>query len=338
MAEFDPHLPRPVERLAPIVVVGLLAAVPPLAQVLGDPFLIKVATRVIVFAIAAVALNLVLGFAGMVSLLQAGLFGVGGYVVAIAAHHIFEAEPIGIAGLAWGGSADLALTLPLAAVVAGLMALVTGMVSLRTSGPYFLMITLAFDQMLYYGAVALQKYGGDDGLQILTPLTLAGWDVSNRWRFFYFALALLAVTLLVVGRLVGSRFGIVLRAAAENERRVAVSGIPPYPYRLAAFVVSGAVAGLAGGLLAAGQQFVSPADMHWVRSGDFVVMAVLGGLSTVWGPVVGAAAFVVLELLLSSWTQHWQLVFGLIIVAVVLSLRGGLADLVHLLGRSGGAR
>ena len=334
MAEFDPHHSSLVERSAPFAVIGLLAVVPPLAQMLGDPFLIKVATRVVVFAIAAVALNLVLGFAGLVSLLQAGLFGVGGYVVAIAAHHVFEAEPIGLSVLTWGGSTDLALTLPLAAVVAGLVALVTGMVSLRTSGPYFLMITLAFDQMLYYGAVALQKYGGDDGLQILAPLTLAGWDVSNRWRFFYLALSVLAVILLVAGRLVGSRFGIVLRAAAENERRVAVSGIPPYAYRLAAFTVSGAVAGLAGGLLAAGQQFVSPADMHWVRSGDFVVMAVLGGLSTVWGPVVGAAAFVVLELLLSSWTQHWQLIFGLIIVVVVLALRGGLADLVHLLDRS----
>ncbi|WP_333823913.1 branched-chain amino acid ABC transporter permease [Pinisolibacter sp.] len=338
MAESDPHRPALVERLAPLVVVALLAAVPPVAQMLGDPFLIKVATRVVVFAIAAVALNLILGFAGLVSLLQAGLFGVGGYAVAIAAHHVFEAEPIGFSALAWEGSTDLALTLPLAAAVAGLVALVTGMVSLRTSGPYFLMITLAFDQMLYYGAVALQKYGGDDGLQILTPLSFAGWDMSNRWRFFYFALTMLAVVLLVATRLVASRFGIVLRASAENERRVAVSGIPPYAHRLAAFTVSGAVAGLAGGLLAAGQQFVSPADMHWVRSGDFVVMAVLGGLSTVWGPVVGAAAFVVLELLLSSWTQHWQLAFGLIIVAVVLTLRGGLSDLVHLAGRSRGAR
>ena len=338
MAELAPHRPSRVERLAPLAVVGLLALVPPLAQALGDPFLIKVATRVAVFATAAVALNLVLGFAGLVSLLQAGLFGVGGYVVAIAAHHRFEAEPLGPAILGWEGSTDLAITLPLAALVAGLVALVTGAVSLRTSGPYFLMITLAFDQMLYYGAVALQKYGGEDGLQILAPLTLAGWDVSSRWHFFYLALALLTATLLVTDRLVASRFGIVLRAAAQNERRVSVSGVPPYPYRLVAFVVSGAIAGTAGGLLASGQQFISPADMHWVRSGDFVVMAVLGGLSTVWGPVVGAAAFVILELVLSSWTQHWQLVFGLIIVAVVLALRGGLADVVHLLSRSRDAR
>ena len=335
MAEFDPTRVSPTDRLAPLVLIALLAALPPVAKALGDPFLIKVATRVAVFAIAAVGLNLIVGFAGLVSLVNAGLFGVGGYVVAIAAHHAFDMEPLMIGPFAWAGTSDLAVTLPLAGLIAGLVALVTGVISLRTSGPYFLMITLAFDQMLYYGAVALQKYGGEDGLQVLSTITFAGWDVSDRTRFFYLTLVVLAVTLFLLGRVVESRFGIVLRASAENERRVTVSGIPPYPYRLAAFVLSGVVAGLAGALLAAGQQFISPADMSWVRSGDFVVMAVLGGLSTIWGPVVGAAAFVVLELVLSSWTQHWQLAFGLIIVVVVLTLRGGLSDLVRLVTREG---
>jgi len=335
MAEFDPHRASRTDRLAPLVLIGLLAALPPLAQAIGDPFLIKVATRVAVFAIAAVGLNLIVGFAGLVSLLQAGFFGVGGYVVGIAAWHDFNGEALALGPWSWAGTSDLAITLPLAAVVSGLVALATGVISLRTSGPYFLMITLAFDQMLYYGAVALQKYGGEDGLQVLSSITFAGVDVSERTRFFYLALAILAVVLFLLGRLKDSRFGIVLRASAENERRVTVSGIPPYPYRLTAFVLCGVIAGLAGALLAAGQQFVSPADMSWVRSGDFVVMAVLGGLSTVWGPVIGAAAFVVLELVLSSWTQHWQLAFGLIIVVVVLTLRGGLSDLVRLVTREG---
>lgn len=338
MAEFDPHRATLVDRLAPIVVIVALAAVPPIAAALGDPFLIKVATRVVVFAIAAIGLNLVVGFAGLVSLLHAGLFGIGGYVVGIAAWHEFNGEALTLAGFTWEGTSDLLITLPLAGLVAGLAALVTGVISLRTSGPYFLMITLAFDQMLYYGAVALQKYGGEDGLQILNSITLAGTDVSERTRFFYLALAVLAVTLLVVGRIVSSRFGVALRAAAENERRVTVTGIPPYGYRLTAFVISGVICGLAGALLAAGQQFVSPADMSWVRSGDLVVMAVLGGLATVWGPVIGAAAFVILELVLSSWTQYWQLAFGAVIVVVVLTLRGGLADLVFLLGRKGETR
>ena len=335
MAEFDPHRASLVDRLAPLVVIAVLAAIPPIAKALGDPFLVKVATRVVVFAIAAVGLNLIVGTAGLVSLLQAGLFGVGGYVVGIAAWHDFNGEALGLGPIAWAGTSDLAITLPLAALVSALVALATGVVSLRTSGPYFLMITLAFDQMLYYGAVALQKYGGEDGLQILSSVTFAGRDVSDRWSFFYLCLVVLAVVLFLAGRMIEARFGIVLRASAENERRVTVSGIPPYPYRLTAFVISGTIAGIAGALLAAGQQFISPADMSWVRSGDFVVMAVLGGLSTVWGPVVGAAAFVILELVLSSWTQHWQLVFGAIIVVVVLTLGGGLSDLVRLMSREG---
>lgn len=338
MAEFDPHRPSMVDRIAPVVLVAILAAVPPVAGALGDPFLIKVATRVVVFSIAAIGLNLVVGYAGLVSLLHAGLFGVGGYVVGIAAWHDFNGEALGLGPIAWAGTSDLAVTLPLAGVVAGLFALVTGVVSLRTAGPFFLMITLAFDQMLYYGAVALQKYGGEDGLQILSSITFAGRDFSARTPFFYLALAVLAVTLFLAGRIVSSRFGIVLRAAAENERRVVVTGIPPYAYRLTAFVISGVVCGLAGALLAAGQQFVSPADMSWVRSGDLVVMVVLGGLTSVWGPILGAAAFVILELVLSSWTQYWQLAFGAVIVVVVLTLRGGLADLVRRPAFGGGAR
>ncbi|MCE1238234.1 MAG: branched-chain amino acid ABC transporter permease [Hyphomicrobiales bacterium] len=338
MAEFDPHRPSTIDRVAPIAAIAILAAVPPVAGLLGDPFLIKVATRVVVFAIAAIGLNLVVGYAGLVSLLHAGLFGVGGYVVGVAAWHEFNGEALGLGPVAWAGTADLAITLPLAGLLAGIVALVTGVVSLRTSGPYFLMITLAFDQMLYYGAVALQKYGGEDGLQILSTITFAGRDVSARTPFFYLALTILAATVFLLGRVVGSRFGVVLRAAAENERRVTVTGIPPYAYRLTAFVVSGVVCGLAGALLASGQQFVSPADMSWVRSGDLVVMAVLGGLSTLWGPIVGAAAFVVLELVLSSWTQYWQLAFGAIIVVVVLTLRGGLADLVKLATQGRDAR
>ena len=189
------------------------------------------------------------------------------------------------------------------------------------------MITLAFNQMFYYAAVALQKYGGDDGLQIMSNVTFGPIDVSNRYRFFYLALFFLVVTLLLVGRFVQSRFGMALRAAAKNETRAIAVGIDPWIYRLAAFTISGMIAGVAGALLAAGQQFISPVDMGWDRSGDLVVMAVLGGVGVVWGPALGAAAFVVLELVLSSWTSHWQLAFGLLIVLIVVTLRGGLADL-----------
>ena len=326
MADLSASPRKTRDWIAPAILVALLALVPPLSLALGDPFLVKVATRVVVFAIVAVALDLVVGFGGLVSLCHAGLFGVGGYVVAILAFHDFNAEPI---FGAFGGTSDLAISLPLGAVLAALVAAVVGAISLRTSGPYFIMITLAFNQMFYYAAVALQKYGGEDGLQILSSVTLAGLDVSNRYRFFYVALAGLALTLLVITRMAASRFGIILRAAAANETRVVAVGVAPWAYRLVAFTVSGFFAGMAGALLAASQQFISPVDMAWDRSGDFVVMAVLGGIATVWGPVIGAAAFIVLELALSSWTQHWHLAFGFVILMVVIFLRGGLADLAR---------
>jgi branched-chain amino acid transport system permease protein len=316
-------------RLLPIVVlIVLLALVPPLALMVDDPFTIKIFTRVIVFAIAAVALNFILGFGDLISLLQAGFIGVGGYTVGILAFHDFYAEPIMTWPLVVEGTSNLAIALPLGALAAAGVAVLTGLVSLRTGGAYFIMITLAFNQMLYYFFVALQQYGGEDGLQILSDIHFAGFDVSRRVPFYYLCLAVLAFTLVFVDRLVASRFGMVVRALAQNERRVIALGIPPLRYKLLAFVITGTLGGLAGGLLAASQQFISPADMAWARSGEIVAMVVLGGLSTVWGPVLGAAVFLVLELVLSSsFTISWQLPFGLLVIAMITFLRGGLADL-----------
>lgn len=318
------------DTLAAIAMIVVLACIPVIAWLTHDPFLVKVGTRVVIFALAATALNLVLGFGGLVSLCHAGLFGVGGYVVGIAAFHAFNNEPLRLGFLTLAGTSDLAVTLPLAMLITGIVAAVIGAISLRTSGPYFIMITLAFNQMFYYAAIALQKYGGEDGLQVMSTITLFGMNVSDRYRFFYIALAVLAAALLFVGRVVGSRFGVVLRAASENETRVVVVGVDPWAYRLAAFTLSGMLTGIAGALLAASQQFISPVDMAWDRSGDLVVMAVLGGIATFWGPILGAATFIALELILSSWTQHWQLVFGLIILFIVVGLRGGLVDLARL--------
>jgi len=190
------------------------------------------------------------------------------------------------------------------------------------------MITLAFNQMLYFFFVALQTYGGDDGLQILSTLELGGLDLSRRATFYYIALGALALELLIFSRLVESRFGVVLQAAAQNERRVAAIGIPPLRYRLAAFAISGAAAGLAGAFWATSQQFVSPSELSWVRSGDYIVMAVLGGMGRVWGPVLGAIAFVLLDSFLPSWTEYWQAPFGIVVILIVVFLRGGLVDLL----------
>jgi branched-chain amino acid transport system permease protein len=317
-----------VAGAAPILLLLLaLALVPPIATALDQPFLIRVFTRVVVFALAAVALNLVVGFGGLVCLLHAGLFGMGGYVVAILAHHDFSAEPLfGILD----GSSDLALSIPLAVFLVGVTAAATGLVALRTSGAYFIMMTLAFNQMLYYFFVALQQYGGEDGLQILSNLHFLGVDIIRRVPFYYICLGILGAVLVFLARMVESRFGMVLRAAAQNERRLVALGIPALRYKLTAFVISGIIAGLAGALWSAGQQFISPADMSWIRSGDLVVMAVLGGLATVWGPVLGAVAFLILEALFSDWTMYWQLPLGLLIILTATLLRGGLSDVWRL--------
>jgi len=310
-----------------LVLIGLLALVPPFAQLLDDPFLIKVFTRVIVFGIAAVGLNLILGYGDLISLMQAGFFGIGGYTVAILAYHDINVEPLLGWSLTLTGTTNLAITLPLGALAAAAFAALDGLVCLRTSGAYFIMITLAFNQMLYYFFVALEKYGGEDGLQILGSLHLVGFDVVKRVPFYYLCLIVLVVILVLLDRLVESRFGMAVRALAQNERRAIALGIPPLRYKLLAFVISGTIGGLAGGLLAASQQFISPADMAWVRSGELVVMVVLGGLATVWGPIAGAAAFLILELALSSFTLSWQLPFGFLIIVMIMFLRGGLADL-----------
>jgi len=319
-------------RLPPValILIVLLALVPPIAIALDDMFIVRVFTRILLLGLAAMGLNLVLGYGGLISLMHAGFFGLGGYVVAILAHHDFNADPLlGVIS----GTSVLAISIPLALVVASAVAAFTGYISLRTSGAFFIMITLAFNQMLYYFFIAVQQYGGDDGLQILSDVRLFGLSASNRVAYYYLCLGVVAATLFFLSRLVESRFGMVLRAAAQNERRLAALGTPVLRYRLVAFIISGAIAGLAGALWAVSQGFVSPADMSWGRSGELVVMAVLGGLGAAWGPLVGAAAFLGLELVISEYTSYWQLPFGTAIILMVVFLKGGLVGLWQKLAR-----
>ena len=326
----DPHaqtsLGATLRANWPILLVLLaLACVPTIATMMGEPFLIRLFTRAVIFSIVAVSLNFVLGYGGLVSLMHASIFGVGAYTVAILAFHDYESTKfLG----ALSGTDNLLYSMPLALLLAMFVSALTGLISLRTSGTYFIMITLAFNQMLYYFFVALQQYGGEDGLQILASLHFADMNITKRTTFFYVALGVLTAVIFFFSRLVQSRFGIILRATAQNERRVVALGIPPLRYKLAAFAISGAVTGLAGALWATGQGFVSPSDLSWVRAGDYVVMAVLGGMGRVWGPVLGAILFVLLEAYLPSWTQFWQLPFGIVVVLIVVYLRGGLVDVL----------
>jgi branched-chain amino acid transport system permease protein len=295
-------------------VIAILALVPVYAEVTGNTFMVSLFTRIVILAIAAVSLNLIMGFGGMVSFGHAVYLGIGGYAVGILAK-----EGIDSGLLQW----------PLALAASALFALAVGALCLRTRGVYFIMITLAFAQMVYYVAIGLDRYGGDDGMTIYRRSQFGGLiDLSNKMAFYYLCLALLLGTIYIVWRLVHSRFGMVIQGARSNERRMRAIGFPTYRYKLLCFVFAGMLCGLAGALLANHTDFISPALMHWTRSGDLIVMAVLGGMGTVFGPVIGAVALLVLEELLSGITEYWQIILGPLFLLVVLFARGGIDGLL----------
>ena len=294
--------------------VLLLLAVPPLATLLGEPYYIDLLRRVMVFGIAAVSLNLILGYGGLVSFGHAAYLGVGGYSVGI---------------LAFYGVHSGWLQWSVAIVASALVALVIGAISVRTRGIYFIMITLAFTQMLYYLGVSVEEYGGDDGMRLKVKSQFSGLvSLDDPVAFYYLVLALLLAATYLVHRLVNSRFGLVLRAAKSNEPRSRAIGFSPYPYQLVAFVISGAMCGLAGALLANHTAYIAPAFMEWTRSGEIMFMVILGGMGTAPGPALGAFALLLLEDVLAGWTQHWQIVLGPLLVLSVLFFRRGLAGLL----------
>jgi branched-chain amino acid transport system permease protein len=299
--------------------LAILALLPVYAAFTGNTFALSLFTRIVIFAIAAVSLNLIMGFGGMVSFGHAVYLGIGGYVVGILAK-----EGVGSGFVQW----------PLALVVSGLFALGVGALSLRTRGVYFIMITLAFAQMAYYVASGLERYGGDDGLTIYRRSAFGGIvDLSNKTLFYYLCLALLIATIWLVRRIVDSRFGLVIQGVRSNERRMRAIGFSTFRYKLVCFVISGVLCGLAGILLANHTDFVSPAIMQWTRSGDLIVMAVLGGMGSVMGPVIGAVTLLVLEEALSRITEYWPIILGPLILLVVLYARGGIDGLLARLGR-----
>jgi len=299
--------------------LALLALVPVYAQAVGNLYLLSLFTRIVILAMAAVSLNLIMGFGGLVSFGHAAYIGIGGYMVGI----------LGYEGISSG-----LVQWPLALAASALIALVIGAFSLRTRGVYFIMITLAFAQMIYYVGVGLDRYGGDDGLSIDRRSQFGGLlNLSNRTVFYYLCFVLLLATVYLVWRLVNSRFGLVIQGARSNDRRMRAIGFPTYRYRLVCFVIAGTICGLAGVLLANHTDFISPAMMHWTRSGDLIVMAVLGGMGSVLGPVVGAVAFLLFEEVLADITEHWQIIMGPLLLAVVLFARGGLDGMLASLSR-----
>jgi branched-chain amino acid transport system permease protein len=298
-----------------IVLVAILALLPVYARLTGDTFMLTLFTRVLILAIGAVSLNLIMGYGGMVSFGHAAYLGIGGYAVGILAK-----EGIGSGLVQW----------PVAIAASALFALVVGALSLRTRGVYFIMITLAFAQMIYFVAIGLDRYGGDDGLTIYQRSQFGGvLDLNNKTLFYYLCFAVLIASIYLVARLINSRFGLAIRGARSNDRRMRAIGFPTFRYKLVCFVIAGALCGLAGALLANHTNFISPAMMHWTRSGDLIVMVVLGGLGSLFGPLIGAATFLLLEEVLSRVTQYPDLILGPVLLLVAIYVRGGIEGLLE---------
>jgi branched-chain amino acid transport system permease protein len=308
-------------NLAGLAVFVLL---PTIAQTVGQPFLVNLFTRFLIYAIAAVSLDLILGYGALVSFGHAAFFGLGGYVIGIVAFH--TADGSGLFG--WAGTGQALILWPLAVGTCALAGLVIGFLSLRTSGVQFIMITLAFGQMLYFLLIGLMVYGGDDGLAIKRRNTLPGLDLRDASTYYYLCTALLIAWVVLCRRIVGSRFGMALRSLKQNRRRSVALGYAPLRYQLTAFTVSAAGTGLAGVLWANYALFVSPDMTAWQKSGELMAMVILGGMGSIFGPVLGACAFIGLEQLLTAWTEHWMLVMGPVLVLIVLFGKRGLYGLM----------
>ena len=302
----------PLQRRVALALLALvLLALPPAMQALGAGYYVSTAGKIVVFAIAATSLNLVLGYGGMVSFGHAAFFGLGAYATGV-----LVSEGV------LNGGVHLLATVALTA----LAALVIGAISLRTRGVYFIMITLAFGQMLYYLANSIKGYGGDEGLNIRARSLLGfGLDLKDAPTFYYVALVALAVTLLGLNAFVRSRFGRAIVAIRDDDLRAEALGFATYRMRLVVFVAAGAIAGIAGALSVNQQGYVSPNLLHWTQSGTLMVMVILGGVASLWGGVLGAALLVVLQEVLSAYTTHWEFWTGWVLLAVVLFARHGLA-------------
>jgi branched-chain amino acid transport system permease protein len=319
-ASAAPPARRPLVGLALPVAIFIMFAILPVAAAAGsERYLLDLATRMMIFAIAAIALDLVVGFGGLVSFGHAAFVGIGAYAVGILSAH---------------GIDDAFVALSAALIVSTLFAYLTGLVCLKTKGAYFIMITLAFGQMIFFTATSLAPYGGDNGLTIAARNTVAGFGVFASDRaFYYVVLGFLVATFWLCRSIVASRFGRVLRGARQNPVRMATIGFDVYRFQLAAYVISGTIGGLSGFLLANLTEFVSPAYMSWQRSGDLIIMVILGGLGSLHGAVIGTIAYLLAEEWLSAFTENWKVIFGPILVLVVVFARGGLLGLAELIAR-----
>jgi branched-chain amino acid transport system permease protein len=310
-----PHARRRTFEPLPVAIFIVLTLAPIAAAFGPESYLLGLFTRVMIYGIAALALDFICGYGGLVSFGHAAFVGIGAYSVAILGSH---------------GITDMTITLPVALIVSAVFAYLTGTICLRTKSVYFIMITLAFGQMIYFVAGSLSPYGGDDGLTLKLRSTLFGFPIlQNDRALYYVALLFLLASYLFCRSVVYSRFGRVFRGARENPTRMATIGFDVFRYQRVAYVIAGCIGGLSGFLLANATEFVSPAYMSWQRSGELIIMVLFGGLGTLHGAIVGAAAFLLLEDVLGGLTENWKLIFGPMLVLIVLFARGGLIGLAQ---------
>ena len=314
-------LPRTVSGRIYVGLLLLLAVAPFILRAIDQPFYLDLLSRGLIFAIAVTSLNLILGYGGMVSLGHAAYIGIGAYCVGIPSYYDY-----------YNGWLHLALALG----VSGLFALFTGAVSLRTKGVYFIMITMAFSQMVFFIFLSLEEYGADDGLVIYSRSEFPEWiSMDSALGLYYWIFTVLLLALFFIHRLVHARFGRVIVGSKFNEQRMQAMGFDTYRYRLACYVLSAMLCSIAGVLLGNFAGFISPDMMSWGRSGELIFMVIIGGVATLFGPLVGTIAFVLLEEILSAITVYWHLIFGVMLVALVLYGKGGIHGWLSLLDRKG---
>jgi branched-chain amino acid transport system permease protein len=322
------------ELIINTAIFALLVAVGIGAHLSGQNFTVTLATKVAILGLAGAGLNLALGYGGMVSFGHAAFFGIGGYVTGIFASHAASAEPILVLPFTLLGSNEMLGIWPMAMLAGGAVALLIGALSLRTTGVYFIMVTLAFAQMIFYFAISWPRYGGEDGLSFYVRNTFPGLNTMVPFNYFLICIALLGLGLIVTAVVTQSRFGLALQATRQNEQRSTAVGIRATPVRLTAFVLSAMITALAGSLYADLNRFVSPSMFSWHMSGELMVFVILGGVGRLCGPIAGAAVFILLEHLLGPVSEHWQALLGLMLLVIVLFAPGGLIGLVS--KRTGG--
>lgn len=322
------------ERHLNILVLALLAAVPLWAYVSDEPFTITLSTKVAILALAGVGLNFALGLGGLVSLGHAMFFGIGGYAMGILASHAQSYTPIYDGLFVLEGTKSMVVIWLVAVLAGATAALVIGALSLRTTGVYFIMITLAFGQMFYYFTISWPAYGGEDGLSIYIRNGFPGLNTLDPIQFFALCYGVLLVVLYLFWRLEQAPFGLVLKASRQNPLRVTTVGLGVYRIQLIAFVMSGAVTALAGALFADLNRFVSPSMFSWQTSGEIMIFVILGGIARLSGPVIGAAVFILLEQILGDLSQFWHIYLGVLLLVVVLFAKGGLTGLITRRGAS----